>query len=302
MIPPVLLLVAALGAAAPLCVACGWYLLRDERVAPAEVAPPARPGSRHRRHAAPLTAVAEVAGRRLAPPLLRLAGPGYAARVRRRINAAGRPGGVTTDSYAARKAGFLVIFGSLGIAVTLQASVPAGVVLAVAGWYWVDLSLLVLARQRRHEIEQALPDFLDVLSVTVSAGLSFRQALATVSAGMPGPLAEEFSAALRQMELGTSRREAFEDLRARNRSCEPLAQFVTAVLQAEELGAPLSRALLEISEDMRREAAQSARRRAARTAPRVTLIVTTVMVPGAIILLVGALFIGGEATLPDVFG
>ena len=306
MSPLALLAVAVAAAAVPAMFLRGWYLMHYERLAPAELDPPGQPGRPDQpgraRPAAPLTGLAELLGGRFAPGLLRAMGASRTSRIRRRIIAAGRPQGMTSDTYAARKIGYLLVFGALGVALALEGSWLPGAVLVAAGWYWADLSLLLLARQRLHEIERTLPDFLDVLAVTVSAGLSFRHALARVSESMPGPLADEFSTALRQMELGTSRREAFEELRARNSGCEALSQFVTAVLQAEELGAPLTRALIEISEDMRREAAQWARRRAARAAPRVTLIVTSVMVPGAIVLLIGALFIGGEARLPDVFG
>lgn len=297
-LPPWIL--AAAAAVVPPLFAWGWYLLRHERVAPAELAP-TPPPSRRKLPRAPLTAVAERLGARPAPGLLRVMGPARVGRIRRRINTAGRPDQMTSDAYAARKIGYFLIFGTLGVAVAFQGAWLVAALLLFGGWYWADVSLLVLAHGRLQEIERTLPDFLDVLAVTVSAGLSFRHALSRVSENIRGPLAQEFSTALREMELGTSRREAFEELRTRNASCEPLSQFVTAVLQAEELGAPLTRALIEISEDMRRQSAQSARRRAARAAPRVTLIVTTVMVPGAIILLVGALFIGGEATLPDVF-
>ena len=94
-----------------------------------------------------------------------------------------------------------------------------------------------------------------------------------------GPAGEEILTALRQMDLGASRRDAFLALRARNES-EALSTFIGAQLQAEELGVPLSEALNDIAIDMRRSAAQNARRRAARAAPRISLIVTTLIVPG----------------------
>ena len=89
---------------------------------------------------------------------------------------------------------------------------------------------------------------------------------------------------LRQMELGQDRREAFLALRERNKS-DSLKSFVAAQLQAEELGVPLAEALNDIATDMRRVAHQNARRRAQRAAPRVSLIVTTLIVPGAMILI-----------------
>ena len=96
---------------------------------------------------------------------------------------------------------------------------------------------------------------------------------------------------LRQMDLGASRRDAFLAMSARNES-RSLKSMIAAQLQAEELGVPLSEALNDIAEDMRRAAYQDARRRAARAAPRVSLIVTTLIVPGAMILILVALFLG----------
>jgi tight adherence protein C len=118
---------------------------------------------------------------------------------------------------------------------------------------------------------------------------------------MPGHLSDEMRLALRQMELGTPLRSAFEELRQRNES-ESLASFVTAILQAEELGAPLARALTEISVDMRRDAIQHARRRAQRADPQITLIVTFLMLPAMMLLIVAMLWFGTDGSFGDVFG
>lgn len=73
--------------------------------------------------------------------------------------------------------------------------------------------------------------------------------------------------------------------------------FVTAMIQAEELGAPLADTLNQLAEDMRREFAQIARRRAARAAPRVSLIITMVIMPAVVALIVLALFLGSDVDL-----
>ena len=91
------------------------------------------------------------------------------------------------------------------------------------------------------------------------AGLGYRAALGRVAEELGGPISEEMLTALRQMELGASRRQAFLALRERSTS-ESLASFIAAQLQAEELGVPLSEALNDIAEDMRRTAHQNARR------------------------------------------
>lgn len=292
---PLLTLAVALVAAASVVVFfCGIYLVRAEQAVSAEFASSnVRQGRRAKAQdvkTGPLTRLVDVAGRPLAPTVLRLMGENRVGKLRKRINAAGRPNGMTVDVYATRKAGFFVLFGVVGLFVFLQGSAFFGLLLLVIGFFWADALLISQSRARQYQIERTLPDFLDVLTVTVSAGLDFRNALDRVCDSMPGPLADEFRTALRQMQVGTSRREAFEELRNRN-SCESLSQFVTALLQAEELGAPLSDALVEIGADMRREAGQAARRKAARTTPRVSLILTTVMVPAVLILLAGAMFI-----------
>jgi len=135
----------------------------------------------------------------------------------------------------------------------------------------------------------------------VAAGVGFRSALGRVAEALEGPLSEELMTALRQMELGMSRRQALEGIKDRNTS-ESLNQFVTALLQAEELGVPLADALGHLAEDMRRSFYQSARRRAAKAAPRVSLIVSTVIVPGAIILIIASVIAGTDVDFGNLFG
>ena len=247
-----------------------------------------------------LFTISELIGRPFTNMVLAILGGKGAASVRRRIAAANRSGSMTLERYARRKAGDFIIYVGLGL-LSLQISVPIAVIAIVYGLAITDLQLFAQARARQEKIQQTLPDFLDVLAVTVSAGLGFRHAVARVSESMPGPLADEFQTALRQMELGSSRREAFDDLRSRN-SSEALNQFVTALLQAEELGAPLAQALNEISVDMRREHAQWARRKAQKINPRITIVTMATILPGLIILIIGAMFLGTSANFGNVFG
>ncbi|WP_031506429.1 DUF5936 domain-containing protein [Streptomyces megasporus] len=230
-------------------------------------------------------------GMRWAPAVLRLMGPERVDRTRRRISMAGNPGGLTIDRYAARRAvyGFLGFFGAL---VMLADGQPIPAVLLVAfGLFWAEVGLWVAVRKRREDIERTLPDFLDVLAVVVSAGLGFRQALERVAERYEGPWADELRITLRQMDMGVSRRQAFDELRRRNDS-EQVAMFVTTLQQGEELGAPIVDTLISIANDMRRADAQNARRRAAKAVPKATMIVTTFMVPATIILMAAGLLLG----------
>ena len=159
------------------------------------------------------------------------------------------------------------------------------------GWWFPDIYITRAGRVRQEQIERDLPDFMDILAVTVRAGLGYRLSLARVAESLGGPVGDEMLVALRQMELGASRRAAFEALRERNAS-EQLSSFVAAQLQAEELGVPLSEALNDIAADMRRAAHQAARRRAARATPRVSLIITSLILPGTMILIAVSILLG----------
>jgi tight adherence protein C len=226
---------------------------------------------------------------------------GQRAKIRRRLDAAGKPGGMTLENYAGRKAAFTVVLGTAGFLFLLDGNYLLAAALATMGFVWIDVWLSGVARRRQARIERDLPDFLDILAVTVSAGVGFRPALVRVSEALGGPLGEEMMVALRQMDLGFGRRQAFEAIRERNES-ESLDLFVTALLQAEELGVPLADALGNLAADMRRSFYQAARRRAARAAPRVSLIVSLLIVPGALLLMLASLILGSNLTPGNVLG
>jgi len=237
---------------------------------------------------------------RLAPRMMRLLGRRRLEEIRKKLDSAGRPGGMTIEGYAGRKATLFVLMTSTGLLLWMSTGtlIPL-LTLGVYGWIGTDIWLSSTARRRQKEIDRALPDFLDVVAVSVSAGVSFRPALRRVAESLGGPMGEEAITALRQMELGSSRREAFLALRDRNQS-QFIAQFVTALLQAEELGVPLAESLVAISREMRSEAYQRGRREAARAAPRVSLIVSMIIVPAALILILTALFVGSDFGIGDL--
>lgn len=237
---------------------------------------------------------------RLAGRALPLLGERRLAKVRHRLDAAGRP--MTIETYAGQKAAYTVLVGGLGVLLGVLTANPLLIpLLAVLGWMGLDLSIARLAKRRQARIDRDLPDFLDILAVIVSAGTGFRPGLGRVADALGGPLADEIYLTLRQMDLGASRRAAFDELRDRSDS-ETLGSLVTALLQAEELGSPLTDVLGDIALDMRRDFQQRARRKAAQAAPRISLIVTTVIVPGALVLIVTSLFIGSGVDLGGLLG
>jgi tight adherence protein C len=295
---PIGLALAALFAAGVIGVCCGIAMYRaDVRLPPDLQLALEVGGTRTTR----VGNAVDRLGIRWAPLVRRLMGPVRVARVRARIDHAGHPYGLTVDRYAARRA----VYGALGGLAAFAAIGKGHWVLALLmiayGWGWSDLGIWLAVRKRRDEIERTLPDFLDVLAVVVSSGLGFRQALERVSTIYRGPWSDEIRITLRQLDVGVSRRDAFDQLRRRNRS-EQVGQFVTALQQGEELGAPIARTLLQIAQDMRRTEAQNARRRAARTVPRATGVITMVLVPATMILLISGTLLGSRINFGQILG
>lgn len=220
---------------------------------------------------------------------LQLDNPVRREKVRQRIDSAGRPGGLNLERYANRKGAFLVVGVGVAIFMLISGSIVSAAAILFVGLFGFDAWLHGAGRRRQDAIERSLPDFLDILAVCVSAGIAFRPALARVAESSEGPVREEMHLVLRQIALGSPRRDAFEALRQRN-SSDGVSTFVTAVQQAEELGVPLTDALVDLARDMRQQAFQRARQRAQKAAPRVSVVTTAVIAPGAVIIIVASLF------------
>ncbi|RLV69181.1 integral membrane protein [Streptomyces sp. CBMAI 2042] len=240
-------------------------------------------------------------GIRWAPMVLRMMGPKAVNKKRRQIDLAGNPGGLTIDRYAARRA----VYGALGLlgafSMLLQGQLFLALLMIAFGLFWVEVGIWSAIRVRREHIERTLPDFLDVLAVVVSAGLGFRQALDRVAEKYEGPWSDELRITLRQMDMGVSRRQAFEELRRRNDS-EQVAMFVTTLQQGEELGAPIVETLIQIANDMRRTDAQNARRKAAKAVPKATFAVTSFLLPGTLVLLTVGFVYGADVDFSFLTG
>lgn len=239
-------------------------------------------------------------GARFLGTTMRLYGPARLRGLEGTIRRAGRPDGLTLIIYLRRQAAFVVIGLALFVVFAALGQLFLGVVLLLVLAGWMRLWLAGAGSRRQTQIDADLPDFLDVLGVTVTAGLGFRAAVGRVCEFHTGPLAEEMRTVLQEMAVGVSRRQAFVSMRERTRS-EGVAAFVTALLQAEELGVPLSSALESIASDVRREHAQRVRQAAAKAAPKVSLVVTLTIVPGTLILIGSAVLIANKGLLGGLF-
>jgi tight adherence protein C len=165
--------------------------------------------------------------------------------VARKLMAAGMrntsPNGfIASQGMFALGAGFfgLVLFGA-----AKPAMAPLfGILMGVLGFMAPNFVLNSKVRSRQAAVAAELPDALDLLSVSVEAGLGFDGAVQKLTEHMKGPLIEEFELALGEMRIGESRVEALKKMADRSASQE-MASFVRAIVQADQLGISLGRIL-----------------------------------------------------------
>ncbi len=133
-------------------------------------------------------------------------------------------------------------------------------VLGSLGFLGPDYFMTLKARGRRERVRADLPDALDLLAVSVEAGLGFDASLAKLNENMDGPLAEEFGLTLSEMRIGESRSEALKRLSERV-DAQELSAFTRAIIQADQLGTSLGRILRVQAADarLRRQAAAEER-------------------------------------------
>jgi tight adherence protein C len=167
---------------------------------------------------------------------------------------------VTPTGFLAAK-GVLAVGGAmLGVMFSSMAGSATGllftVALGAAGFFAPDYFVNVKARTRRERVRADLPDALDLLAVSVEAGLGFDGAIAKITEHMEGPLADEFGLTLGEMRIGESRQDALKRMSDRVDAPE-LSSFTRAIIQADQLGTSLGRILRVQAADsrLRRQAA-----------------------------------------------
>jgi tight adherence protein C len=177
-----------------------------------------------------------------------------------KIVAAGLSSRLSATGFLAIKGGTTVGGGLLGLALA-AATAPAAIVLfvptlAAAGFIAPGWVLTIKQRSRRETIRSELPDALDLLAVSVEAGLGFDGAVTKLTEHMDGALVEEFGLMLSEIRVGEARTPALRKMADRVDAPE-LSTFVRAVIQADQLGISLGRILRVQATDtrMRRQAA-----------------------------------------------
>jgi tight adherence protein C len=197
----------------------------------------------------------------------RLTGADKAERIRHKLDLAGNPRDLTVDRIVSLKVMAAVVLAMCGLAYAVLIHASPLLYLALGGGGTVigfmapDLWLYQQAYDRSEGIRRTLADAVDLLTISVEAGLGFDAALQQVARNTGGPLAEEFSRVLREMQLGMGRADALRALSDRT-NVDDLKVFVGAMVQADSFGISIAQVLRVQSGEMRVKRRQYAEKRA----------------------------------------
>lgn len=169
-----------------------------------------------------------------------------------------------------------------------------GVTAAV--WFLPELLLYNTSQKRQQAIQDALPDTLDQLTISVEAGLGFEAAISHVAKGSEGPLADEFVRTLQEIQVGVPRRVAYTGLTKRVQ-VEDLRRFVRAIMQGEEHGISIAKVLSTQAHEMRLKRRQRAEEKAMQIPVKVVFPLILFILPALFIVVMGP----GAINIIDAF-
>jgi tight adherence protein C len=210
----------------------------------------------------------------------------------KRLALAGNPGDLRIADWLGVKA---LVAGATGVILFLVGQLAGGdTVLAIIlgavgvliGYILPEFWLGRRIKARQKVILKMIPDALDLLTISVRAGLGFDAALAKVVEKLPGPLSDEFRRALAEVRVGKARREALRDMIPRT-NVQPLSNFIGAIIQAETLGVSISKVLQIQSEQLRIERRQRAEQLAAQAPIKMLFPLVGCIFPSLFIVILG---------------
>ncbi|MAY98181.1 MAG: secretion system protein TadC [Nocardioides sp.] len=206
----------------------------------------------------------------------RLSGADSAERIRRKLDLAGNPPGWTVDRVTSGKivgavAGLVV---ALLFSLMLGAGAPVRIAVVlgglVVGFFGPNLYLYQKAYDRSLQIQRDLPDAIDLMAISVESGLGFDAAVQQVSRNTKGPLADEFSRVLREMQIGQGRAAALRAMSDRTNVAD-LKSFVSSMVQADSFGVPVGQVLRVQTSEMRVKRRQRAEEKAQQVPVKITV-------------------------------
>jgi tight adherence protein C len=225
-------------------------------------------------------------------PFMRITPAGLIESTRRRLQQAGEPIGLGPVELLGLQFGMALagtIVGLLGATLTDASDWQFLTVVlggTLIGYFLPSLVVDALARRRKDAIRKALPGSLDMLALSVEAGLSLDGAFAQVAHRWLTPLSEEFRSVLLEFQMGRDRRQALQDMAIRT-GLSDVMRFTTAVVQADMLGVPLSRVLFEQAADMRLRRRQRAEDLARKAPVKMLFPMVVLIFPALFVVILG---------------
>jgi tight adherence protein C len=227
---------------------------------------------------------------------------GYLEKTERRLVMAGRPGNVDATAFFVYKV-LLTLGGFLLWLFVLQGGLQGAyrwlslILVLVLGYLGPEAWLSRKLEERRSAMQKALPDVLDLLVISVEAGLGFDSALGRVVETVEGPLSDEFGRMLNETRVGVSRREAMRHVMDRS-DLDELRSFLLAMLQADAFGVSIARVLRVQADEMRVKRRQRAQEKAFAAPVKLVFPLVFCIFPSLFVVLLGPAAI----KIVEVFG
>ena len=231
----------------------------------------------------------------LSARMSRVASSSFRDKAEKRLALAGNPGNLRVADWLGIKAVgaivgallFVFLFGVVGVlGLPPVLRILMGGIGLMFGYTIPEFWLGGRVKKRQHAILLQIPDALDLLTISVRAGLGFDGALAKVVEKINGPLTDEFRRALAEVRVGKPRRDALRDIVPRT-EVAPLTNFIGAIIQAEQLGVSISKVLQVQSEQLRIERRQRAEEMAAKAPIKMLFPLVGCIFPSLFIIILG---------------
>lgn len=213
-----------------------------------------------------------------------------------KIVKAGNPGNLAIKDWINIQALLIIGLPAVTILAAGRSDIPAGtkVMLAVAevalGFVLPGFILGKMIKARQSVIQNSLPDAIDLLTVSVEAGLGFDSALMKVVDKKPGPLASEFDKVLQEIKVGRQKKDALRDL-AQRVDIQDITAFISAVVQADQFGVGISNVLRIQAEQMRQRRRQRAQEKAMKVPVKMLIPMVVFIFPTLFVVLLGPVVI-----------
>lgn len=205
---------------------------------------------------------------------------------------AGLTGSMRAEEYVAVQVGSVMLGIGIGLVALISGIVKVKLGLAILfilpmlGGLVPSWWLRHRIKARREQVTNDLPDLLDLMTISVAAGLGLEQAMQVSCARFESPVCHELRLTLREMELGLSRQDALENMKLRT-DIDDLVTFAVVLAQADALGLPIGRVLQAQADEMRDKRRQRAREKAAKVPVKILFPLALCFLPAIMIVILG---------------